>query len=108
VEVIGNILNIFKIIKERLGYFIINNAHMNDICLDYLAVKFSFNKAYRRVCCVYYILNLVAQQLMFGKNKEAFKNEDVNILKKEKFLKQWRKEGLLKTLYNFINLINMP
>jgi len=60
VEVISNILNIFKITKERLGYFITNNAYINDTCLNYLAVKFSFNKAYRRARCACYILNLVA------------------------------------------------
>jgi len=59
-EVISNVLNTFKIIKEWLSYFITNNAYINDTCLNYLAVKFSFNKAYRRACCAYYILNLVA------------------------------------------------
>jgi hypothetical protein len=29
---------------------------------------------------------------MFGKNKEAFENEDANI-PEEEFLEQWRKEG---------------
>ena len=45
---------------------------------------------------------------MFAKDKEAFKNKDANILEKEEFLKQWQKEGLLRILYNLINLINMP
>jgi len=59
-EVISNVLNTFKIIKERLSYFITNNARINNTCLDYLAIKFSFNKAYRRTYYIYYILNLVA------------------------------------------------
>ena len=108
IEVISNILNTFKIIKERLSYFITNNAYINNTYLDYLVVKFSFNKAYRRTYYAYYILNLVTQQLIFSKNKEAFKNKDVNILEEEEFLEQQRKEGLLGTLYNLINLINTP
>ena len=108
VEVIGNIFNIFKIIKEWFGYFITDNASINDTYLDYLVVKFSFNKAYRRTCCVYYILNLVAQQLIFSKNKKAFENEDVNILEEEEFLEQQWKEGLLGTLCDLINSINTP
>ena len=44
---------------------------------------------------------------MFGKNKEAFKNEDINILEEEEFLKQWQKKGPLKTFYNLINSINI-
>jgi len=59
-EVISNVLNTFKITKERLGYFITDNAYTNNTCLNYLVVKFSFNKAYRRAYCAYYILNLVA------------------------------------------------
>jgi hypothetical protein len=59
VEVISNVLNIFKIIKERLSYFVTNNARINNTYLDYLVVKFGFNKAYRRAYCAYYILNLV-------------------------------------------------
>ena len=106
-EVISNVLNIFKIIKERLSYFITNNAHINNTCLNYLAVKFSFNKAYRRTYYAYYILNLVTQQLIFSKNKKAFKNKNANILKEEEFLKQQQKEELFRTLYNLINLINM-
>ena len=87
-EVISNILNTFKITKEQFNYFITDNTCTNNTYLDYLAVKFGFNKAYRRACCIYYILNLVAQQLIFGKDKKAFKNKNANILKKKEFLKQ--------------------
>ena len=59
IEVISNVLNTFKITKKRLSYFITNNTHINNTCLDYLAVKFSFNKAYRRAHYAYHILNLV-------------------------------------------------
>ena len=58
-EVISNVFNTFKIIKERLSYFITNNAYINNTYLDYLVVKFSFIKAYRRTYYTYYILNLV-------------------------------------------------
>jgi len=54
-EIIGNIFNIFKIIKERLSYFITDNAYINNTYLNYLAVKFSFNKAYRRARCLLYL-----------------------------------------------------
>ena len=87
-EVISNVLNTFKIIKERLSYFITNNAYTNNTYLNYLVVKFSFNKAHRRARCAYHILNLVAQQLIFGKNKKAFENEDANIPEEEEFLEQ--------------------
>ena len=98
-EVISNVLNILKIIKERLSYFITNNTYINNTQLNHLAAKFSFNKAYRYIYCAYHILNLITQQFIFSKDKEAFKNKDANIFfKKKEFLKQWRKEGLLKIL----------
>jgi len=45
---------------------------------------------------------------MFGKDKEVFENEDVNILEEEEFLEQWRKERPLGTLCDLINSINTP
>ena len=45
---------------------------------------------------------------MFGKDKEAFENEDANIPEEEEFLEQWRKEGPLGTLCDLIISINTP
>jgi hypothetical protein len=106
-EVIGNVLDTFKITKERLGYFVTDNASTNDTCLDYLGAKFGFNKAHRHARCACHILNLVAQQFMFGKNKESFENKNTNI-PEEEFLEQWRKKGPLGTLCDLINSINTP
>ena len=43
-EVVSSVLTYFSVSKERLGYFITNNATNNGICLDYLSLKFSFKK----------------------------------------------------------------
>ena len=42
--IISNILNSFKIIEDYLSYFTINNAAINNKCLELLAIKYNFNK----------------------------------------------------------------
>ena len=78
-EVVGNTLDSFNISKERLGYFVTDNASNNDTALDTLAVKYSFIKEHRRTRCACHVLNLVAQSIMWGKDKESFENSDENI-----------------------------
>jgi len=46
-EVIRNTLDSFNISKERLSYFITDNALNNNTALNTLAVKYSFIKEYR-------------------------------------------------------------
>lgn len=60
IEVVGNTLDSFNISKERLGYFVTDNALNNDTALDTLAVKYSFTKEHRRTRCACHVLNLVA------------------------------------------------
>ena len=43
-EVIGNILTYFNVSKERLSYFITNNAANNNTYIDYLFTKLNFKK----------------------------------------------------------------
>lgn len=78
-EVIGDVLAQFKVTKESLGYFVTDNAGNNDTCLDHLATVFGFNKNHRRIRCAAHTLNLVAQSIMFGKDKEAYENDKQNI-----------------------------
>ena len=78
-EVVSSVLTYFGVSKEKLGYFITDNAANNGICLDYLSLKFSFKKETCQIRCAAYTLNLVAQLILFGKDKDAYENEDANI-----------------------------
>ena len=78
-EVVGNTLDSFNISKKRLGYFVIDNALNNDTALNTLTVKYSFIKEYKRTRYAYHVLNLVAQLIIWGKDKESFENSDENI-----------------------------
>ena len=43
-EVIGNVFTHFNVSKERLGYFITDNAANNGTYIDYLSTKLNFKK----------------------------------------------------------------
>ena len=88
IEVVRNILDSFNISKKRLSYFIIDNALNNNTALNTLTIKYSFIKEYRRTRCAYYILNLVAQLIIQGKDRELFKNSDKNILVSRSYIEQ--------------------
>jgi hypothetical protein len=78
-EVIGNVLTHFNVSKERLGYFITDNAANNGTCIDHLSTKLDFKKEDRWIRCAAHTLNLAAQSILFGKDKDAYENEDSNI-----------------------------
>ncbi|OLL22978.1 hypothetical protein NEOLI_005448, partial [Neolecta irregularis DAH-3] len=85
-EVIGNVIAEYNLM-DRIGYFVSDNARNNDTS---------------------HILNLVAQSILWGKDKDAFDNENKNIPDEEKFLKEWQKEGPLGTLIDILFSINTP
>ena len=78
-EVVSSVLTHFGVSKEKLSYFITNNAANNSICLDYLSLKFGFKKETYQIRCAAYTLNLIAQLILFRKDKDAYKNKDINI-----------------------------
>lgn len=107
-NVISNVLTHFNVSKERLGYFITDNAANNGTCIDYLSTELNFKKEDRWIRCAAYILNLVAQLILFRKDKDAYENDDSNIPDEERFLEEWRKEGPLGVLISILNSINTP
>ena len=74
--VIDEVLCNFGITKEKLGYFTIDNAHNNDTCIEELGQAYDFKAEQRRCRCAAHIINLVAQDVIFGKSRESFENED--------------------------------
>ena len=79
-EIIKAVLQQYNITKDNLSYFITNNKSKNNTCLDYLAALYKFIKIERRIWCAAYILNLITQSIIFKIDKEAYKNENANIL----------------------------
>lgn len=77
-EVLENILARFGVTKQKMGWFITDNAPNNDTAMEHLSKVFSFDKSYKRCRCAAHIINLCAQAILFGKEAKAFENEKEN------------------------------
>ena len=60
---------------SKLGYFVLDNASTNDICLEALALWFPIDVNKRRLRCISHIINLVVRAVIFGENVSKFKDE---------------------------------
>ena len=58
-NVISNVIAKYNL-SSRIGWFVIDNAHNNNTCINFLIVELGFNKEQRQVRCTTYIFNLVA------------------------------------------------
>jgi hypothetical protein len=52
-----------------------------------------------------HIINLVAHQILFGEDVEAFEDSLENVALEELELRSWRKKGPLSKLHNLIRYI---
>ena len=64
-----------KILKEygierKIGYFTLDNASNNDTCMQELGLELNFNHKFRRLRCAGHMVNLLATQLLFGKESD--------------------------------------
>ena len=78
-SVVSSTLRLFHIGTEKLGYFVLDNATNNDTAVEAMADEFGFNPRHRRLRCACHVLNLGAQRVIFGKDKEAFGNSLANL-----------------------------
>ncbi|EFQ91228.1 hypothetical protein PTT_11999 [Pyrenophora teres f. teres 0-1] len=58
----------------------LNNAYNNDAAIKKLSSKYGFVASHRRLRYTAHTINLVGQAVMFGSNKDAFDNEEANII----------------------------
>jgi hypothetical protein len=58
----------------------LDNAYNNDAAVKKLGSKYGFVASHRRLRCAAHTINLVGQAVMFGSNKDAFDNEEANIV----------------------------
>jgi hypothetical protein len=65
------LLDRFKL-KSRIGNFITDNANENGATLAELTTKHAINTKQCHVLCMGHVINLVAQQILFGNDVDAF------------------------------------
>ena len=76
IEAIVAVVKTYKIIN-KIGYFILNNAGLNDTCINTIIKRFNIKdiKEYCCLCCLSHILNLLVKVILFSENPEVFKKD---------------------------------
>ena len=74
-SVILPLLTRFGITGANLGYFVLDNASNNDTTLEQLALTMGFIPREKRLRCIGHILNLIAEQYLFGQDSRSFEEE---------------------------------
>jgi hypothetical protein len=77
--VIAATLTNFRINKDSVGYFVLDNAYNNDTAVASLADLYGFETSERRLRCYCHILNLGAQVIIWGKDRDAYENDSRNL-----------------------------
>jgi hypothetical protein len=67
------VLHYFGINSANLGYFVLDNASNNNTTLIKLARSIDFLPAEQRLRYIGYVLNLIAEQYLFGQDASSFK-----------------------------------
>ena len=98
---IGDIIMEFGL-ENRIGYFVLDNAANNDRALEALGSSFGFDPRQRRIRCAAHIVNLVAMQIMYGKDLQAFESENADVRHMREDLQLWRQKGAFGKLRNII------
>lgn len=101
---ISKILAYFGI-GDNFGHAIADNASENTACLNHLSELLNIDLDKRRVMCMGHVINLVAQEVLFGSDIDAFELELTNVTTEELELLNWRKRGPIGKLHNLIRYI---
>ena len=69
------LLTRFGITESNLGWFVLDNAPNNDTTLVELTRTLKFDPKKRHLRCIGHVLNLIAEQYLFGQDSSTFKGE---------------------------------
>ncbi|KAI1663169.1 Dimer-Tnp-hAT dimerization containing protein [Pyrenophora tritici-repentis] len=101
-------LKVYGITRDKLGYFVLDNAANNDTAIAALSRVYDFDATHRRLRCGPHTLNLIGQAIIFGADKEAYDNVAEQLNTEEVCMQEWRKQGPLGVLVDVINYIKTP
>lgn len=91
-------------LRSRIGNFITDNASENGATLAELTTKHAIDTKQCHVLCMGHVINLVAQQILFGNDVDAFEPELI-ISVEQLELQYWRRSGPIGKLHNLIKYI---
>lgn len=101
---LSSVLRHFKL-QESFGNAVTDNASENAACLDLLGDELDVDTSKRHVRCMGHVINLVAQEILFGQDAESFEESVTNVTAMEVELQMWRKKGPIGKLHNLIRYI---
>ncbi|KAG9655429.1 hypothetical protein KCV03_g10425, partial [Aureobasidium melanogenum] len=105
---IMEVFNTFRITSSRIGYFVSDNAHPNNTCMEDLAIRFEFSYEERRLRCASHVINLIAKIMLWGEDKKAIEPKDDSSVNTDadaialKVLQMFRRRGPPSKLHNVI------
>jgi hypothetical protein len=102
---LSSILHHFKL-HSTFGHAITDNASESEACINLLSAELSIPRGKRYVFCIGYIINLVAQTMLFGDDPEAFEDSLITVTAEEVELHNWRRYGPIGKLHNLIRYIS--
>jgi hypothetical protein len=70
-------------LRTRFGHIITDNASENTACTNLLSEELTTDLRKRHILCMGYIINLVAHQILFGEDVEAFEDSLENVAREE-------------------------
>lgn len=101
---LSSVLRHFKL-QDSFGHAITDNASENAACLDLLSDELFIDTRKRHVRCMGHVINLVAQQVLFGGDVQSFEESITNITAVGVELQAWRQKGPIGRLHNLIRYI---
>ena len=101
---IQRILTYFSI-SHKFGYAIADNASENTACINHLSEVLNTDLDDRRIMCIGYIINLIAQECLWGSDVAAFEEGLENVTAEQMELRVWRKRGPIGKLHNLIRYV---
>ncbi|RYC77076.1 hypothetical protein BFJ63_vAg20049, partial [Fusarium oxysporum f. sp. narcissi] len=103
-KVLSTVIDFYDI-SPIIGFFMMDNATSNDVCIQELAEQYPTIRRENRLRCVGHMLNLIVKALLFGKGVSKLEKQLRAASDDERF-EIWRKQSCVGKLHNFCVWIN--
>lgn len=99
--IIYPLLKSFGITSKNLGHFVLDNAKNNDTTLEELGRRMGFDSEEKRLRCMGHVINLVAEQYLFGQDAKSF-DDNYKTAGPGERRQLWRQRGEVGKLHNLV------
>ncbi|OBS20604.1 hypothetical protein FPOA_21196 [Fusarium poae] len=103
-KVLSTVIDFYDV-SPIIGFFMMDNAASNDVCIQELAEQYPTINRESRLRCVGHMLNIIVKALLFGKGVSKLEKQLRAASDDERF-EIWRKQSCIGKLHNFCVWIN--